>query len=240
MGLIQFKHTFCEFVTITKTKGSRKNVQEFITKYHNVEYLYSLISHYVYEADLELMIKQNYIELNYSLTPDENEKYKEIKDYFLNEDKMQEMNNNLFLQMTQSLQHSYCLAENKLIILDKLLSKVDLSKTIIFCKYTKSNDYLSEKYKDTQLTILTYGKHSFGLNMQEKNVIIYFDKTFDYAQRLQSEYRIFRTGQTENCTYYDLSGSAKLENLINENISNKISMIERFKAVSKKQIENIL
>lgn len=239
MDLVQFKHTFCEFVTITKKIGNRKNVQEFITKYHNVEYLYSLICHYVYEANLELMTKQDYISLNYYLTQSETEKYNEIKKHYLNDEKMQELNNNVFLHLTQSLQHSYCLAENKLSVLEKLIYKLDSAKIIIFCKYKKSAEYLKEKY--TNIEVLTYGKHSFGLNKQDKNIIIYFDKTFDYAQRIQSEFRIFRTGQKDNCTYYDITSNSKLDKMINENIENKISMAQMFKKIStKKEIEEII
>ena len=84
--------------------------------------------------------------------------------------------------------------------------------------------------------ILTYGKHSFGLNLQDKNVTVYFDKTFDYAQRIQSGYRTYRMGQNKNCIYYDLTGNVGLESVIDKSINKKMSMSEYFKSKSINEI----
>ena len=79
--------------------------------------------------------------------------------------------------------------------------------------------------------------HSFGLNLQEYSVIVYFDKTFDYSQRVQSEHRIFRTGQKQDCIYIDLTGNVGLEKLIDKNIIKKISLLEYFKEAGIKKIK---
>jgi len=73
--------------------------------------------------------------------------------------------------------------------------------------------------------------HSFGLNLQDKYITIYFDKTFDYAQRLQSEQRTYRTGQNHDCIYYDMTSNTGLDVLVNDNISRKQGMDEYFRAV---------
>ena len=60
MSLAQFKNTFCEWTRVTKSNGWRTYSKEYVTGYENVDYLYSLIRHYVFKADLKLGISQHY------------------------------------------------------------------------------------------------------------------------------------------------------------------------------------
>lgn len=57
MTLNQFKNTFCKYTTITKrfVNSYKTYSKEFITGYENIDYLYSLIRHYVFHADLNLI-----------------------------------------------------------------------------------------------------------------------------------------------------------------------------------------
>ncbi|EAD1352293.1 helicase SNF2, partial [Listeria monocytogenes] len=41
--------------------------------------------------------------------------------------------------------------------------------------------------------------------------------------------RIYRTGQTQDCYYHDLSGNVGLDSLIDTNISKKTSLLQEFK-----------
>lgn len=84
--------------------------------------------------------------------------------------------------------------------------------------------------------VLSYQKEAFGLNLQEYNNTIYFDKVWDYALRTQSTRRTYRVGQEYDCHYYDLTGDVGLESLIDRNISKKISMTEYFKKVTKDEL----
>ena len=59
MSLRQYMNTFCCYTTVTKQIGNRKYTKEFVNSYKNIDYLYSLIRHYVYKADLKLAISQN-------------------------------------------------------------------------------------------------------------------------------------------------------------------------------------
>ncbi|ECW8277168.1 helicase SNF2, partial [Listeria monocytogenes] len=99
--------------------------------------------------------------------------------------------------------------------------------TIIFCKYKRSEEALQKAFPNVKIT--TFAKSSYGLNLQFYNQIIYFDKTFDYSQRDQSERRIYRTGQTQDCYYHDLSGNVGLDSLIDVNISKKTNLLQEFK-----------
>lgn len=132
--------------------------------------------------------------------------------------------------MIQQMQHAYCCTPNKFEVVEDVLSRCFHSKTIIFCKYISSKQAVSKYFSDVK--VLTYGKHSYGLNLQDYNVVIFWDKTFDYALKLQSERRIYRNGQKRDCSYYDLTGNVGLESLINRNIEKKETMLNYFKRIS--------
>ena len=57
--------------------------------------------------------------------------------------------------------------------------------------------------------VLSYQKESLGLNLQQYNNTIYFDKIWDYALRVQAGRRTYRTGQEYDCHYWDLTGDVR-------------------------------
>lgn len=230
MSQARYINTFCEVTRITKNGDTR----EFISGFHNVDHLYSIISHYVYECDLQIESRQYYFNLKYSI--EDREDYNEIKEFFLS--KIDDFNNNIFLQMVQKLQHSYCTAENKKQVLRSIFTERDEKKTIIYAKFIESRDYLTEHFPKT--LVLTYGKHSLGLNLQQYNTIVFWDKTWDYAQRLQATRRIYRLGQKDHCHYYDMTADVPLDTLIDRNISNKVDLLDYFKGKSITQIQEVL
>ncbi len=236
MNLNQFKKTFCEYVSIFKQKGSKSMHKEFIVQYHNIDYLYSLIKPYIYECNLKLDINKYYYDINYSLDPELKEEYNYFKNHYLNNERMEMLNNNIFLEMSQKMQRSYACSSEKFKLLKQIIKEP--AKTIIYCKFTNSAEKCEEIFPNVKVN--TYGKHSYGLNLQEYNTIIYFDKTFDYGQRLQSENRIFRTGQKESCNYYDLTGNVGLEKLINTNINKKQDLLKFFKMTTKEELNECL
>jgi len=235
MSLPQFKDTFCEYKKVTKFLGGRRGyTKEFITGYENIDYLYSLIRHYVFECDLSLQVKQLYNTIEYNLSDDDKEEYDRVKEKYLDDEMLQWKNNNIFLEMTQKMQHSYCCTPDKLVKLDELFKTVDESRTIIFCKYISSREECARRYP--KATVLSYQKEAFGLNMQHLCNTVYFDKNWDYALRVQSGRRTFRTGQEYDCRYWDLTGDVGLESLIDRNISKKVGMAEYFKGKTKGEI----
>lgn len=238
MGMAEFKNTFCEYTTITKRIGNREMTKEFISKYHNIEHLYSMITHYVYECDLSLSVKQEYKDISYKLNEEEMERYQFIKEHYLDNEKLQFLNNNIFLELTQKMQHDYCLSEGKFESLETILKDVDKSKVLIYTKYIASREELNKRHPN--IKVLSYGMHSFGLNLQDYNITIYFDKTFDYSQMIQSRYRTYRTGQESDCTYWSMTGNVGLEQMINKNINKKQSLLDYFKKVGAEQIKKEL
>ena len=235
MSYTEFKNTFCEYKTITKYIGRYKQyTKEFITGYENIDYLYSLIRNYVFECDLSLNVSQYYTDLKYSLSDACSEEYSRLKEMYLDNEALMWKNNNIFLEMTQKMQHSYCCTPDKFDVLDRLFKDIDESQTIIFCKYVDSRE-ACEKYFP-KATVLSYQKESLGLNLQHLHNTIYFDKNWDYAQRIQSGRRTFRTGQEYDCRYWDLTGNVGLETMINKSIEKKIGMVEYFKGKTKEKI----
>lgn len=239
MSLAEFKNTFCKYTTITKSMGGRSQyTKEFITGYENIDYLYSLIRHYVFECDLTLAVKQLYNTIPYIIGGEEREKYQSLKEKYLDDETLQWRNNNIFLEMTQKMQHSYCCVEDKFNKLDALFKDIDQSRTIIFCKYIISQEACKVHYP--QATVLSYQKEALGLNLQYLCNTIYFDKNWDYGLRVQSGMRTFRTGQEYDCRYWDMTGNVGLESLIDNNISKKVDMVEYFKGKTKQEIYEAL
>ena len=234
MGMAEYKDTFCEYTRINKRFNSYKTyTKEFISKYHNVDYLYSLIQPYVFECDLSLEIGKQYIDIDFSLDEEAKEQYKQLKEHYLDNEKLQYLNNNIFLELTQKMQHLYTNSSEKFEILDNFLKRNDPTKILIFRKYTAAQDELSKRYPN--LKILSLQSESFGLNLQEYDTIIIWDKVWDYALIKQMEHRIFRTGQKNLCRFINLNGNVGLEELIQKNIAKKCSLLEYFKTKALKE-----
>ena len=81
---------------------------------------------------------------------------------------------------------------------------------------------------------ITYGCGAFGLNLQNCDTIIFADHTFDYAERLQAEARIYRLGQNKDVKYIDLNCDCGLDNLIRGCLRKKTKLLDEVK----KEIEN--
>lgn len=239
MSDTQFKNTFCKYMKVTKSFGGyKKYSKEFITGYENIDYLYSLIRHYVYECDLSLSVSQLYKNINYTLSASDLDEYTRLKEKYLDDEMLQWKNNNIFLEMTQKMQHVYSCTEDKFEKLELLFKEIDPGQTIIYCKYIDSREACENRFP--KATVLSYQKESFGLNMQHLCNTIYFDKNWDYALRVQSGRRTFRTGQEYDCRYWDFTGNVGLEFLIDQNIKKKINMSEYFKGITKKELKEIL
>lgn len=239
MSLPEFKNTFCEYTRVTKYFGGHKSyTKEFITGYENIDYLHNLIRYYVYECDLSLSINAYYNEINYTIDDVCINEYNRLKEKYLDNEMLQWKNNNIFLEMTQKMQHVYATCENKIAAVKELFENIDESKTIIFCKYISSQEACRKHFP--KATILSYQKEAYSLNMQHLNQTVYFDKVWDLALRLQSGRRTFRTGQEYDCRYWDLTGNVGLESLIDKNINKKVSMSEYLKKITKEQLKSEL
>lgn len=238
MTLTQFKNTFCKYTTITKKVGCRQYSREFITGIENVDYLHSLIRHYIYECDLTLNIHQYWNVCRYCISDDNRERYIEIRDEYLSDEMLEWRNNNIFFAMTTEMQMAYSQDPDKIRAVNEILEKENPANVIIFCRYIASAELCRKHFP--KCAVLSMQKESLGLNLQQYTTTIYFDKVWDYALYLQSTRRTFRTGQEHDCHYYELTGDVGLENLIDKNIRKKITMSEYLKKVSLEELRKEL
>jgi hypothetical protein len=238
MSLREFKNTFLKWTRVTKRDGYRQYTKEYVTGMENVDYLHSLIRHYVYECDLQLKIQQKWHTVGYNISDESRERYNEVKDDFLKDEMLEWRNNNIFMAMTTDMQRTYHTDEAKLDAVRMILRDVDPRKTIIFCRWVDSRELCQDTFKDC--AVLSMQKESLGLNLQQYTTTIYFDKVWDYALYQQSTRRTFRTGQEQDCHYYELTANTGLDAMIDKNIRNKVTMSEYLKRVSLEELRKTL
>ena len=238
MGQAEYKNTFCEYLTIEKKLGYKRMYKEFIIGYHNVDYLYRLIEPYVFESDLKIDTKKHYFDIHYSLSVEEKEEHEKLKAKYLDDERMEFRNNNIFLEITQKLQHNYSLSHEKFTMVEELLSVNNPRKVVIVAKYIDTQKELKERFPDVR--ILSWQKNSFALNLQQYNVLIKWDKNWDYSLHDQIEHRIYRQGQTEDCRIYNMTGNVGLEDMIDKNVDSKGDLLRYFKKKSVEELRKIL
>jgi hypothetical protein len=239
MSLSEFKNTFCKYTTVTKSYPGRYKTytKEFITGYENIDYLYSLIGEYVYECDLNLNVQQIFETKTFFLSEDEQKQYNFIKEKYLDNEMLLMKNNNIFLEMTQKMQHEYCLNEDKLDTVVEWFKAYSEEKAIIYCQYIISADECRERFP--KALVLNYNS-SFGHNLQSRPFTVFFDQTFDWGKVVQGTARNFRTGQENDCRYLRLVPSVGLGKLYFDNNTKKIGISEYLKKISKQQLKEIL
>ena len=238
MSDAEYKNTFCEYTKITKMIGRQRYQKEFITKYHNVDYLYSLIRPYVYEADLQLDVTQQHIDVSYDIEPEIKEEYERLKCKYLDDEKLLAMNNNIFLEMTMKMQHLYSCAADKFAVARKIIEAHKPEDVVIYCKFIDSQQECRKAFPGVD--VMSIQSDAQSLNMQTKNVTIEWDKTWDFAKVDQYKFRIYRTGQTRTCYHYYLDGDVKLEGLMKSNNLKKSDLLNYFKTCTTKELKEIL
>lgn len=139
----------------------------------------------------------------------------------------------------------------------------DDEKIIIWCRYTHEiatiQTVLQEKYGDTvslyygelrpkkramqleafesknRFLLANKGCGSFGLNLQYCHYMIFYSNDFRFSTRTQAEDRVYRYGQEKDVYIYDIYASSKIDLRILEAISNKESLLLRFKKILKEK-----
>ncbi len=79
---------------------------------------------------------------------------------------------------------------------------------------------------------------STGLNLQDNcNIMMFYSNTHSYEDRLQTEGRIHRSGQTQRCIYYDYVMEGTVDEKILDSLHDKKDMLEYIKTRS---IEDVI
>ncbi len=228
MSDAEFKNTYCEHITIKKRFGYRWYEKNFVTKYHNIDHLYSVIAPYVFECKLDLGIDKQYITLPYRLGEEEKAEYQRLKTKYLDNETLQWKKNNIFLELTQKMQHGYCVTDDKFDVLDAFLKTCDRKKVLIYRKFIESETALKKRYPD--IPVLSIQSDSQSLNLQAYDTIIKWDHTWDYLLIDQLFPRVVRTGQTSDvCRMVSMTGDVNLEALMEQNNERKGGMLTYFK-----------
>lgn len=239
MSLPQFESTFCEKTKVIKIHKNSRREKEFISGYGNIDYLYDLIGHYIYECDLDVDVEEKSIQIKYELEASVKDRYYEIKNHFLSDEMLFWRNNDIFMQMTQKMQRAYALSDSKIDNLNEHFKEFDKSRSVIYCKYIDSQILCKKLYP--KALVLSYQKNALSLNLQyDYDNLIFFDKIWDYYLVKQAKGRIRRTGRQKPINYISITGNVGLEKLIDDNISKKISMVDYFKKVSVEQLNSEL
>lgn len=238
MGMAEFKNTFCEYTVMKKRVGRSTLTREWINRYHNLDYLYKLIGPFVFESNLEIDPKIQYIDIPFNLSSEEKDTHEYLKEKYLDNDRMELRNNNIFLEITQKLQHNYSLSAEKFEAVDFILGKRDPRKVLLVAKYIDSQEALRQYFP--RVRVLSWQKHSYSMNMQDYNCIVKWDKHWDYALHKQLKHRVYRTGQKDDCFIYNLTGNVGLENMMNDNEAKKGYLLDAFCRKSVEELQKEL
>lgn len=240
MSLPEFKNNYCCYTTITRSTANwgRTYKKEFITGYENIDHLYSLIGEYVFECDLELNLERFFTEIYYIVDNEAKEEYYRIKNKYLDDEMLMMKNNNIFLELTQKMQHGYCTTESKFEAVSEWFETYSEEKAIIFCKYIASAEECKKRFP--KATVLNYQTGCYSYNLQHLPYMVMFDKTFDWGKVRQGLARNFRTGSTGDYRVLELTGDVGLESLIKQNNEKKLTTAEYLKTISVKQLREVL
>lgn len=233
MGYTEFKNTYCEYYLRGRLKG-------LVKRQYNIEHLISKIKPYIFDSELDLNKGKNYYSYSYQM--DDFQGYQRVKRDFIE----RSCGDIDFMALSQMLQKFYCSSESKSVLLNSIIAEIN-EPVIVFVKFLSSipqnshaitgevssrcRQEMIRQFEDGKFKVLymTYGCGAFGLNLQFCRNIIFADHTFDYAQRLQAEARIYRMGQMSDVNYYSLWCECGLENMIRGSLSKKTNLLDEIK-----------
>lgn len=115
-----------------------------------------------------------------------------------------------------------------LMIRDALAKEYGPQAVETFYGATENRGQVEQRFQaDPNLRFLVANRTaSMGLTLTAATYAIYYSNSFSYEDRVQSEDRIHRKGQTENTTYIDLALDLPIERLILKALRSKTEMAE--------------
>lgn len=210
-----------------------------ILRMRNIDHLMASISPYVFDAKLFIDVPRRHAQTFYEVCEAEYEQLKlDILSEFDDQDHLQDVD---FYTLITRLQKYYTSQPAHAAAVQKAIKSFpDNEQIIVFCKYLESipkdaasitgatpqkdRNSIIDAFRNgaTRILWITYGIGAYGLNLQFSHNIIFADHVWDYAQRVQAEARVYRTGQTHDVVIHDvICSNAGLEKLIMQNIERK-------------------
>lgn len=238
MNYNQFRDTF---VIERRVYVGERLKKRFLNGFTNLEYLFNLISPFIYKSALKIDVEKDVFEIEYKVEKEITEDYLYHKANFIESIKNED---GQLLANLQYLQHCYAKSVEKLETLKGLLQDLKTrgiknNKVIIFYKYLSEEEILKKEFGNDYM-ILSLQKHTFGLNLQEQNIVIFYNLSWDYALMEQAESRVYRTGQKENCEIYYLISNFGLDEMIKDNLKKKESFLLELKQKTIQEFEEEL
>ena len=87
-----------------------------------------------------------------------------------------------------------------------------------------------ERFRDSaRFLVATQASGSHGLTLNEAHYVIFYAQGYKYAERIQSEDRCHRIGQTEPVTYISIWSDTKIEERIASAIARKGDALKQFR-----------
>ena len=235
-----------------------KEYKNFITGSKNIKELLDQVSPYIYQIkkseclDLPKKLYKNYYCV---LSKEARCVYKEIKEEFLSKIDFfyeRERYNSisieifkLYMQLQRIVAND---SENRIEVLKNILQ--DINRVCIICKFIKEIEIINKEYPgavlytgkesikqrnkilenidNVKILLMTFGVGSHGLNLMSFNTCIYYSSVFKYGERLQSEDRFHRIGQTRNVLYLNIICQDTIDEIIQANLSKKESVKDFF------------
>lgn len=232
MDYQDFKDTFAEYYVRGRLRG-------LVKRQCNVPALVAKIAPYVFDAELDLGLGKEYEDIPYQM--EDRQGYEELK-----EEVILKGSGFDFLAVCQELQQFYCRSPARARLLKDTVDRLD-GQAVVFVKFlgsippeadritgdmpTKARAEAVRRFRSGEFKALylTYGCGAFGLNLQNARHAVFADHTFDYAQRLQAEARIYRLGQAGAVSYHSLWCECGLERLIKASLDKKTGLLDEVK-----------
>lgn len=217
--------------------------------------LLELISPYILGYDFGNKYIINHFNRFFELTPQEEESYRQEKSSYL-----RTKPHFVFMDLVQNFQKMYTMSQNKLrglqILIEEICNRKE--KALVYTKFLDEITFIEETRilnnipfielsgrtnkrraikafeRGTDIMFCTYGVDKFGLDMQLCNNIIYFSQTFDYRCKVQSLDSVSFRGFPSYINIYDFWVKTNLEQLINDSLEHKKSVLSNvYKKITK-------
>lgn len=94
----------------------------------------------------------------------------------------------------------------------------------------EKEEALSQFRSGARFFVATASSGGYGLTLNEASYVVYYNNTFKYSDRLQSEDRCHRIGQTKHVTYVDLCTMETIDERIMKCIKEKKDVLHDFQA----------
>ena len=233
MNKQQFLNVFFKKITYKRRGEKERSFYKFSEV--NAELLNKMIKPYVFQCDLDFNKNEN---STYYYIPYMTENlYYETKENKLQEYLKYGCSQSIINMLTSLNVIASTYSEKNNAVINYIKDK----QVIVYCTFLKEIEYISSKCECFVITgktknreeiieqfknnnkplLMTYGVGSYSLNLQFCNEIVYSSINFDYANIVQSQYRIKRLGQEKDISYTYFLTDLGISKMVLENLKRK-------------------